>query len=285
TTTPSVRRLVRPYCRMTGAVTTRAFAAATTFPRERLKLDNPDSERIAASAGARLGTALASSAFVASVAAMLRGLPAASVPEPSNSSQRVNDVRKRIPSAPRGNAEASVARLVVDWAAEQSGNSQAIRSALDRMRCRTGNRCLASCGVCDPSCGLSFGQFANKDNPSLVTPLPPPPIPWQMTGNHWLALPCIHPGDASIHAVGVLHRAARAAIEFAGGAEFADGGAPPLARPTIDIDGVRHELSNVPMAWERALGWIPTFTCTLGHIVVRGTVFAPYGRDADVSGA
>ncbi|HWH52163.1 MAG TPA: hypothetical protein VN651_11520 [Gemmatimonadaceae bacterium] len=118
-----------------------------------------------------------------------------------------------------------------------------------------------------------------------MTPLPPPPIPWQMTGNHWLALPCIHPGDASIHAVGVLHRAARAAIEFAGGAEFADGGAPPLARPTIDIDGVRHELSNVPMAWERALGWIPTFTCTLGHIVVRGTVFAPYGRDADVSGA
>ena len=118
-----------------------------------------------------------------------------------------------------------------------------------------------------------------------MTLLPPPPIPWQMTGNHWLALPCIHPGDASIHAVGVLHRAARAAIEFAGGADFVAGTAAPLARPSISIDGVRQELTNVPIAWERALGWIPTFTCTLADVVVRGTIFAPYGRDADVSGA
>lgn len=106
-----------------------------------------------------------------------------------------------------------------------------------------------------------------------------------MTGNHWLSLPCIHPGDASIHAVGVLHRASRAAIEFAGSADFAFGTGEPLARPALAIDGVRHDLSNVPIAWERALGWIPTFTCTVAEIVVRGTIFAPYGRDADVSGA
>ena len=60
---------------------------------------------------------------------------------------------------------------------------------------------------------------------------------------------------------------------------------PALARPSLDIGGVRHELSDVPIAWERALGWIPTFTCTIGELVVRGTIFAPYGRDADVSGA
>jgi hypothetical protein len=118
-----------------------------------------------------------------------------------------------------------------------------------------------------------------------VTQLPPPSIPWQITGNHWVALPCIHPADASIHAIGMLHRAARSAIEFAGSPDFATGGASALARPSLDIGGVRHELSDVPIAWERALGWIPTFTCTLGDLVVRGTIFAPYGRDADVSGA
>ena len=32
-----------------------------------------------------------------------------------------------------------------------------------------------------------------------MTQLPPPTVPWQITGNHWLALPCIHPADASIH--------------------------------------------------------------------------------------
>lgn len=115
--------------------------------------------------------------------------------------------------------------------------------------------------------------------------LPPPSIPWQITGNHWIALPCIHPADASIHAVGMLHRAARSAIEFAGSAEFLDANGPPLARPSIGVDGVRHHLSEVPIAWERALGWIPTFTCTIADCLVRGTIFAPYGRDADVSGA
>lgn len=105
-----------------------------------------------------------------------------------------------------------------------------------------------------------------------------------MTGNHWVALPCIHPADASIHAIGMLHRAARSTIEFAGGPDFAAGGAQPLARPSIEVGGVRHALSDVPIAWERALGWIPTFTCTIGDLVLRGTIFAPYGRDADVPG-
>lgn len=106
-----------------------------------------------------------------------------------------------------------------------------------------------------------------------------------MTGNHWVALPCIHPADASVHSIGMLHRAARSTIEFAGGPDFAAGGAPPLARPSIEVAGVRHALSDVPIAWERALGWIPTFTCTVGDLVLRGTIFAPYGRDADVPGA
>jgi len=115
--------------------------------------------------------------------------------------------------------------------------------------------------------------------------LPPPGIPWQITGNHWLSLPCIHPGDASVHAIGVLHRGARSAVEFAATDRFLDGPSDALLRPTIDIDGVRHELSGGTMAWERAVGWLPTFTCSIDTLVVRGTIFAPYGRDADVAGA
>ena len=118
-----------------------------------------------------------------------------------------------------------------------------------------------------------------------MTPFPPPSVPWQITGNHWLSLPCIHPADGSLHALGVLHRGSRAAIEFAGSPDFLTGAGTPLLRPAVDVDGVRRELSAEPMAWERALGWLPTFTCALGGLVVRGTLFAPHGRDADVAGA
>lgn len=112
-----------------------------------------------------------------------------------------------------------------------------------------------------------------------------PAVPWQLTGNHWLALPCIHPADGAIHAVGMLHRGARAAVEFAGSSDLAGGRGQPLLKPVLEIDGVAQDLSTGTMAWERAAQWLPTFTCTLGSVVVRGTIFAPYGRDADVAGA
>lgn len=110
-------------------------------------------------------------------------------------------------------------------------------------------------------------------------------MPWQVTGNHWLSLSCIHPADASIHAIGILHRGARAAVEFAGSPDFLEGAGPPLLRPVLRVNGERRELGEQGLAWERALNWLPTFTCTVGSVVVRGTIFAPHGRDADVAGA
>ncbi len=112
-----------------------------------------------------------------------------------------------------------------------------------------------------------------------------PTVPWQLTGNHWLTIPCINPADGAIHALGVLHRGARAAVEVAGGADFVSGQATPLLRPVIRLDGTEHALAAEGIAWERAVGWLPTFTCTIGSLVVRGTIFAPYGRDADMAGA
>ena len=63
--------------------------------------------------------------------------------------------------------------------------------------------------------------------------VPPPQVPWQLTGNHWLSLPCIHPADGAVHAVGVVHRGSRAAIEFAGTADFLTGRGPALLRPAL----------------------------------------------------
>jgi hypothetical protein len=118
-----------------------------------------------------------------------------------------------------------------------------------------------------------------------VTLLPPPRVPWQITGNHWIALPCIHPVDGSLHALGVLHRGSRSAIELAGDPDFLQGAGVPLLKPTLGLGGVTRDLAGAQMAWERALGWIPTFSCTIADVVVRGSIFAPYGRDADVAGA
>lgn len=114
---------------------------------------------------------------------------------------------------------------------------------------------------------------------------PPPQIAWQLTGNHWLSVPCIHPADGSIRALGVLHRGARAAVEFTGSAGFVDGSGEPLVAPTLTVNGEARSLAEAGMAWERAYGWLPTFSSTVGDVVVRGTIFAPHGRDADVAGA
>ena len=112
-----------------------------------------------------------------------------------------------------------------------------------------------------------------------------PTVPWQLTGNHWLTLPCINPADGAIHAIGVLHRGARAAVEFAGGSRFVSGADAPLCVPVLRVNGEVRALAAEGIAWERAMGWLPTFTCTVGTLLVRGTVFAPYGRDADMAGA
>lgn len=112
-----------------------------------------------------------------------------------------------------------------------------------------------------------------------------PSVPWQITGNHWLSIPCVHPADAAIHALGVLHRGARSAVEFAGHEDFLSGTHPALARPTLEIEGRPVALAVEGIVWERALNWLPTFTASPGNLVVRGTVFAPFGRDADIAGA
>ena len=73
-------------------------------------------------------------------------------------------------------------------------------------------------------------------------------VPWQVTGNHWLSLPCVHPADGALHAIGLLHRGARAALEFAGAPDFLSGTGTPLARPTLHVNGQLVRADHVVIA-------------------------------------
>ena len=130
-------------------------------------------------------------------------------------------------------------------------------------------------------------SLSTKVDPIADFVFPPPKIPWQLTGNHWVAIPCIHPADGSIHAIGTLHRGVRGAVELAGDANFGhglEGGGEPLLRLGITVDGLPVDLGAARMAWQRMSEWLPTFTATLGDLVVRGTIFAPHGRGAEAPG-
>ncbi len=113
----------------------------------------------------------------------------------------------------------------------------------------------------------------------------PPEVPWQITGNHWITLPCIHPADASIHMVGAVHAGSRGAIEFAGDSGFLEGKGTPLARVFLAIDDESQAIGGGGIAWERESGWIPVFSARTGSVGVRGVICAPHGKNADVSGA
>jgi hypothetical protein len=107
---------------------------------------------------------------------------------------------------------------------------------------------------------------------------PIPPVRWQVTGNHWISLPCIHAETGAVHALGLLHRAARSGVEFAGDPGFVDGQGPPLFAVTL------RGLPAGPLRWERTQEWIPTWVREVGDLTIRGVIFAPYGRDVDVPG-
>ena len=113
---------------------------------------------------------------------------------------------------------------------------------------------------------------------------PIPKIPWQITGNHWVTVPCIHPADASIHAIGAVHAGTRSAVEFAGGPDFLNGTEPALMRLTVSVNGTRVQLGSEGIAWERESGWIPTFNCRVGSLTIRGVICAPHGKSGDVQG-
>ena len=114
--------------------------------------------------------------------------------------------------------------------------------------------------------------------------LPLPRSPWQITGNHWITVPCISPADASIHCISALHSGLRGSIEFAGDSRFIDGDAPAMFKLIVERDGKARPLGEEGIAWERESGWLPSFSCKLDDLAIRGVICAPHGRSSDISG-
>jgi hypothetical protein len=84
--------------------------------------------------------------------------------------------------------------------------------------------------------------------------------------------------------LGALHAQSRAAIEFAGGKDFLEGGTAPLAQLFVNVNGETRLLGAEGISWEREFGWIPTFSCRIGGLSLRGTICAPHGQNADMAG-
>lgn len=109
------------------------------------------------------------------------------------------------------------------------------------------------------------------------------PAPWEVTGNDYLAFPCISPLDGGIHRLNVLHRGAVGLLEWAS-ARAPESTEAPLLGPELRVDGEPAPLRG--LAWEQVERWIPTFRADLGSgLRLRGTLCAPGGGDLSISGA
>src|SRR5580704_5114304 len=110
-----------------------------------------------------------------------------------------------------------------------------------------------------PPSPTSIAAGGSQTDVALEAPRPVPAVAWQVTGNHWLALPCVHPDTGAVHAIGVVHRGSRSAVEFAGSAGFVEGVGPALLTPVVRVDGVPLVPAPGALAWERAHAWVPAF--------------------------
>lgn len=106
---------------------------------------------------------------------------------------------------------------------------------------------------------------------------------WELTANHFVAFPCIGPGDGSIDSINILHRGALGALEWS--ARDADSSAgDPLLRPVISVDG--EVVSWQDPIVERLERWIPRFRARLTETLsLTATICAPTGYDAGRRGA
>ncbi|NIQ55532.1 MAG: hypothetical protein GWN71_19875, partial [Gammaproteobacteria bacterium] len=107
---------------------------------------------------------------------------------------------------------------------------------------------------------------------------------WEVTGNHYLAVPCVSPRDGGIHRLNVLHRGALGLLEWASDRGAASPSGEPLLAPEVREEGRILELGEP--AWERLERWIPRFRAEPeAGLVLRGTLCAPGGGELMLPGA
>lgn len=104
---------------------------------------------------------------------------------------------------------------------------------------------------------------------------------WELTGNHYLAVPCLSPVDGGIHHINVVSARALGLVGWAG--DRLPELETPLLVPRFSIDGERVDAG--PLKWERLDRWIPRFRTELpGGITVQGTLCFPGVPDRRFTG-
>ena len=108
------------------------------------------------------------------------------------------------------------------------------------------------------------------------------PGDWVLTGNHDLAVPCVHPDTGAIHRVNVLHRGLLGLLEWAADVE-PDLGGEALLAPEFAVDGKR--VTPEPFAREWLDRWIPVFRGALTpELGVAATLCTPGYPDLSLRG-
>ena len=105
---------------------------------------------------------------------------------------------------------------------------------------------------------------------------------WELTWNHYLALPWIERSAGSIHGVNILHRGMASLVTWAGSGEPAPGGRP-LLRLRV-AEGTVDELEPA-LTFERLDRWILRWTGRFGEVGITATICAPGGFDPLSPGA
>src|SRR5687767_5088345 len=99
---------------------------------------------------------------------------------------------------------------------------------------------------------------------------------WEVTANHYCAIPMIGRIDGAIHSVNILHRGALGLVEWSG-EDRAD--KRPLLKPRFQIDG--SELPSPSLQWERLERWVPRYRIVVDDgLTIVATICAPIGYEA-----
>ena len=121
-----------------------------------------------------------------------------------------------------------------------------------------------------------------ENAPTLPDATPRDVLDWEVTGNHYLSIPCINPSDGSIDRLNVLHRGQNGLLEWAGSRRPGQG--EPLLCPRFRVGG--EEVALEDPAWETLDHWIPRFRSTVADgLRVTGTICAPGGPESSAAGA
>ncbi len=99
---------------------------------------------------------------------------------------------------------------------------------------------------------------------------------WEITGNHYLALPCIATSDGALHEANVVHHGMASLLSWRGDRNPSPE-AVPLLRLGLAMEG--RELPLEGLRWERVDRWIPRFSARAGDLRVVVTFCTPGGFD------